>query len=368
MDTSQHQENQSAKVLALGGLAAGAVGSLYVLWSEREKKPKSRRDVAMHTIEDAAERARKQAASIEAGVASGLHDVLGTATLKGKKAKKVTRKTRRRASKHAAREAEMRRARMKEMISGAKDKSIDKLHELERQAPDVTALANQMLGRTEQKLGRARSTSAERARKAGTDAKKAQAELKTLVDRAKEKAPETKQYVESRVAPKVKDLEKHAVDVLAQGRHRAEDIRKHAEHDVVPQVRDAAERLRARAEHDVVPQVKDTAERLKVRVEDQAKVAATVLEKNSADAAHKLAEATGSVEAHAKGAGTAVARGGRDFRSLVVWLTLGGTLVYSMFLNDEQREKVRGMAKSLFGEAKGMYGDMTGQNGAFDNA
>jgi hypothetical protein len=372
MDAPHPQENQTPKVLALGGLAAGAVGSLYVLLTERDKKPKSRMEVARHTLEDAAGRARKQAAALEtnleAGVASGLHNARATATSRGKKSRKEARKTGRRAGKRAQHEAELSRDRMKGMIFGAKDKSVEKLHELEKHAPEVNALASQMLGRTEESLGRAKTTGTKRARQAGKDARKAQGDLKTFVERAREKAPETRHYVETHVAPKVKDLEKQAAVALAQGRHRAEDLRKHAEKDVVPQVRDRAGRLIQRAEHDVVPQVKDSAERLKVRAEDQAKVAASVLEKGSAEAAHKLAEATGSVETHAKDAGTAVARGGREFRSLIVWLSLGGTLIYAVFLNDEQREKVREMAKSLFGETKGMYGDIKGQDGTFENA
>jgi hypothetical protein len=368
MDATYPQENQSAKVLALSGLAAGAVGGLYVLLTEREKKPKNRMEVARHTLEDAAERARKQAASLEASMASGLHDARETATSRGKKAKKASRRAGRRVGKRAQHEAETSRDRMTNMIFGAKDRSLGKLHELEKHAPDVSALASQMLGRTEESIERARSTGSKRARQAKKDARKAQGDLLTLVDRAKEKAPATKHYVESQVAPKVKDLEKQAAHALVQGRHRAEDLRKRAEKDVVPQVKDRAERLMQRAEHDVVPQVRDTAERLKVRAEDQAKVAATVLEKGSSEAVHKLAEATGSVESHAKDAGTAVARGGREFRSLVVWLTLGGTLIYSVFLNDEQREKVKEIAKSLFGEAKGMYGDIKGQDGTFENA
>src|SRR5687768_16916018 len=96
MDATHPQENQSAKVLALSGLAAGAVGGLYVLLTEREKKPKNRMEVARHTLEDAAERARKQAASLEASMASGLHDARETATSRGKKAKKASRRAGRR--------------------------------------------------------------------------------------------------------------------------------------------------------------------------------------------------------------------------------------------------------------------------------
>jgi F0F1-type ATP synthase membrane subunit b/b' len=371
MDTTYPQENQSAKVLALGGLAAGVVGSLYVLLTEREKKPKTRMEVARQTLEDAAAQARKQATTLETGVASSLHDARGRMATKGKQTKKEARKRGRRAGTQAKREADHSRDRMITMFQSARDKGVDTLHEIEKHSPDVVAMASQMLGKTEEKLGSARHAGGEKlgsAKQAGTarahigmrkaraarkdarkEARRAQGELVSLVERAKEKAPEARQYVESHVVPQVQELRHQAAGAIEQGRGRAEELVKHAEKDVVPQVKDAADRL-------------------KHRVEEQAKVAASVVEKGSAEAAHRLADTTTSVETHAKGAGTAVARGGREFRSLVVWLALGATLIYSVFLNEEQKAKVREMAKSLFGEAKGIYGDIKGQNGTFEQA
>ena len=363
MDTTDPQENQSAKVLALSGLAAGVVGSLYVLLSEREKKPKTRMEVARQTLEDATAQARKQAATLESGVATSVHDARGRMATKGKQAKKDARKRRR--------EADYSRDRMMTMFQSARDKGVDTLHEIEKHSPEVMAMAGQMLGKTEEKLGTARQGGGEMlgtAKQAGTararigmrkaqaarkdarkEARRAQGELISLVERAKEKAPEARQYVESHVVPQVQELRQQASGAIEVGRGRAEDLAKYAEKDVVPQVKDAADRL-------------------KHRVEEQAKVAATVVEKGSAEAAHRLSDTTTSVETHAKDAGTAVARGGREFRSLILWLSLGGALVYSVFLNEEQKAKIREMAKGLFGEAKGMYGDIKGQDGSFEQA
>jgi len=371
MDTTDPQENQSAKVLALSGLAAGVVGSLYVLLSEREKKPKTRMEVARQTLEDATAQARKQAATLESGVATSVHDARGRMAIKGKQAKKDARKRGRRAGAQARREADYSRDRMMTMFQSARDKGVDTLHEIEKHSPEVLAMAGQMLGKTEEKLGTARQAGGEKlgtAKQAGTararigmrkaqaarkdarkEARRAQGELISLVERAKEKAPEARQYVESHVVPQVQELRQQASGAIEVGRGRAEELAKYAEKDVVPQVKDAADRL-------------------KHRVEEQAKVAATVVEKGSAEAAHRLSDTTTSVETHAKDAGTAVARGGREFRSLILWLSLGGALVYSVFLNEEQKAKIREMAKGLFGEAKGMYGDIKGQDGSFEQA
>ena len=377
MNTQQPAESQSARVMALGGLAAGVVGSLYVLLSEREReqKPATRLDAARQTLEDVAERARQQAQGVEAEVVQTLQHARGKGETKGKRAKKDARKATMRAQKDARktglrarkqtkREAEQAREKAMSMVFGAKDKGSKRLQELQKQSPDVAGLAQQLLTRAEGTVGKAKESGSRSAADARKSAEKAQSNLRDIVGRAREEAPKRLHDVESRVAPKVKDLQEQAVGALDTGRGRAAELRERAEKDLLPR---AAE-LRERAEKDILPEVIGTADRVLKGVEEQAKVAATRLEHGSSEAAHKLAGATGAVETHAKEAGTAVAQGGRDVRSLMVWLGLGGALVYTAFLNDEQREKVQTYAKQLFGEASAMYGDMKGQNGTFDNA
>lgn len=377
MDTQQTGESQTARVMALGGLAAGVVGSLYVLLSEREREsqPPRRLEVARQTLEDAAERARRQAQGVEAELAHTLQAARGTGEAKGRRAKKDARKASVRAQKDARkagirarkqtkREADEAREKVVSMVAGAKKKGSKRLQELEKQSPDVSTLAQQLLSRAEGSVGKAKESGSRSAAEARKNAEKAQSSLRDIVGRARGEAPKRLHDVEAKVAPKVRDLQGQAAGALDTGRGRAAELRERAEKDLLP----LAAELRTRAEKDILPEVLGTADRVVKSVEEQAKGAATRLEHGSAEAAHKLAGATGAVETHAREAGSAVAEGGRDLRSLIVWLGLGGALVYAAFLNDEQRQKVQEYAKQVFGEASAMYGDIKGQNGTFGNA
>ena len=349
MEPQDRQESQNARVVALGGLLAGVAGSLYVLLSERERKPRTKVERARQSLEEAATQAREHALALESGLAHELKDVRARSAKTSRRARMDGSKLGMRARKQTKREAEEARERMAAMMLSAKEKGSKRLQGLEKQVPDVAALAQEFLGRTESSLGKAKESGSKSAKKAREEAGRAQQDIKHLVVRAREEAPKRLHEVETVVAPKVKDLEKQAADMLELSKERAADLRKRAEKDLLPEVRDTAEKVRS-------------------RVEDQAKVAATRLEHGSAEAVHRLTDATDLVETRAKDASSAVAQGGRDLRSLIVWLALGGALVYAAFLNDEQRQKVRAWANRLMDEASATYGDIKGQDGTFGAA
>ena len=54
-------------------------------------------------------------------------------------------------------------------------------------------------------------------------------------------------------------------------------------------------------------------------------------------------------------------RGTRETRSLLLWLSLAGVLVFTVFLDEDQQKRLKEIAYEIFGEAKDMYADMKGE-------
>jgi hypothetical protein len=234
----------------------------------------------------------------------------------------------------------------------------------------VNELAKQLKARTDVAASDARERGRKLSQQVGKDATRAKGEAGWLVDTLKAKAVDAEKvaesYVESSLLPKLKDLEKEAASMIGTGvdrtKSRSQEIKQQAEKDIIPQAKVSAEKLRKRAQEDLVPQTRESVDKLKVTLGEGAHVAAQNLDKVSADSAKKLGEARVQVEKQAKDAGESVKRGSRETRSLLVWLGLAGTIVYNVFLDDDQQKKVKELGMELFSEAKEMYSDMKGNN------
>lgn len=317
--TQPAEGRDTAKVLALGGVAAGLASGLIVLLTEREeKKPASKVEQARISIEEATMRARQQGKSAGTSLSSTLQGISAEAAKTTKKARKDAKKRGGTLSKKRQKDAEQTMAKISDLLTEARKEAIGTYHNVEKQAPDMNKLAKQAKG-----------------------------ELGSLAETLKSKAAEAEKvtgtYIGSSVLPTLKSLEKEAASFLETGKEKSQDVRKHAEKDLLPQARKSADRL-------------------KHTLEDHAKVAAKSLEKGLPQAPVKLSAAAESVEDQAKMAGEAVKRGGSETASLLLWLGLAGTLVYRVFLNEDQQKKARELGAELFGETKEMYADMKGSN------
>lgn len=364
------EERDSAKVMLLGGVAAGLVSGLMVLLSEREKQqetqPQSRLEQARRAIEEAAAKSRTEGKKATSDVSSSLSAFRGEATRKGKKTRKVAGKRGARLSKRAQKDADDTMAKITHLLAAAREEAGGAVRDVQKQAPDVNELAKQLRSRT----GHAASDAKVRGRKlraeAGKDAGKAKGEVNSLVSTLKTKAVDAEKvaesYLESSLMPKLKDLEKEASSMLETSKDKTKTtthkIKEQAEKELIPQAKQGAEKLLKHAEEDLVPQARESVDKLKVTLGEQANVAAHGLEKGSADAAKVIGVAKEQVEKQAKDAGESVKRGTRETRSLLIWLGLAGTIVYNVFLNEEQQKKVKEIGMELFGEAKEMYSDM----------
>lgn len=318
-DTQPAAARDTSKVLALGSVAAGLASGLIVLLTEREeKKPASKMEQARMAIEEATVKARQQGKTAGTSLSSTLQGLSAGAATTSKKARKDAKKRGSKLSKQRQKDAEQTMAKISDLLTEARKEAIGTYHTVEKQAPDMNKLARQAKG-----------------------------ELGSLAETLKSKAAEAEKvtgaYIGSSVLPTLKSLEKEAANVLETGKEKGQEVRKHAEKDLLPQARKSADKLRH-------------------TLEDQAKVAAKSLEKGLPQAPVKLGAAAASVEEQAKSAGEAVKRGGRETASLLVWLGLAGTLVYKVFLNEEQQKKARELGAGVFGETKEMYADMKGPN------
>lgn len=348
------QERNTAKVLALGGVAAGVASGLIVLLTEREKKekkkPVSKTEQARIAIEEATEKARLQGKSASTNLSSSLLGLSAEATKASKKARKDARKRGKKLSKKSQKDAEQTMAKIAGLLAAARQEAAGTYHSVEKQAPDMNKLAKQLRSRTDVAVGEAKKSGSTLRKQAKVDAEKARGEIGSLAGTLKSKAAEAEKmassYVGSTVLPKLKDLEKDAVTALEIGKEKSQEARK-------------------AAEKDLLPQAKERADKLKHVLEDQGKVAAKTLEKGIPEASVKLAAAAESVEDQAKTAGQAVKRGGSETGSLLMWLGLAGALIYNVYLNEDQQRRVRELGAELFGEAKEMYSDVKGESTTF---
>lgn len=346
-------ERDAGMVLMLGGLAAGAVAGLIVLLTEKDDKPESKVEQARKALDDAASTARKRGDKVESELATTLAAFRGDAKKQGKKAKKDARKGGKRLRKDADKRASKATAGIGEFLNQARDDVRHTYEKAEKKAPDVETVMEEVRARAEELMTEARESGRTFRKQTGKEAGKAKKDMVSLLDVVKSKASDAEKvaesYVESTLLPKLKEFEKEAASALETGKKRSKE---------------RGEEFRKHAESDLLPQAKESAGKLRTTVEDQAKHFTENWDKNSHDAVDMLHDARETVESQAKDAGDAVKRGGRETRSLLVWLGLGAALIYWVFLDDEQQKKVKDLSMDLFGEAKEMYSDLTGDNDA----
>jgi hypothetical protein len=381
-------ENDAAldagKVIAIAGGAAGALAGLWVLLSERQKEPEPATSLeqARAMIREAAERARKEGSEAGGSILSSVESFASDASKQGKKRKK---KAARKSAKIGKRADQQRSDAIDSLVQTLK---ATREEVVKHYGPELAGLISQLRDDAAGRLDEAKKRSGEYSATARKDAEKARGEVSSLVDTLKSRAVDAEHQAEGLltgvVAPKVTGLaheaqsllesgkdrsgklkKKAGKDVLPDAKKRAEELRKRAEKEILPEAKKRADELKKKAEKDVLPEAKKRADHLSHAVEDQVKTAQKTLEESSAVAAHKLHDVTQSVEHQATEASEAVRRGGRETRSLLLWVALAGVLIFTVFLDEEQQKRLKEIAFEIFGEAKDMYADMKGQDSTF---
>lgn len=371
--TANEVPMEAGKVLALAGGAAGALAGLWVLLSERDKKnePKTTLEQARILIEQAAARAREEGMRAEASLMSGVQGLSSDAKKKGRKSRKAAAKSSSRFSKKAKSDTNETLDKIAQFLREAREEATSMVAS---EADQVGSAAKRLRGEAGKKADDARKTSKAYSKQAKKDADRARGEVAGVAGLLKAKVLDAEHsaegYVGGVVLPKVRELGQETLGLIETGKDKSGELKKRAESDVLPEAKKRADELRKRAEQDILPEAKKRAEDLRKRAEEdlipeakkKAEAVTHTVEGQASEAAAKLAATASTVEHQAAAAGEAVKRGGRETRSLLLWVALAGVLVFTVFLDEEQQKRLKEIAFELFGEAKDMYSDMKGED------
>jgi hypothetical protein len=209
-------------------------------------------------------------------------------------------------------------------------------------------------------------------------AKRAPADLKERRDTLKKSG--------EAAASSARDFGERAAGTIAK---RLPELIDSVEAELTPRAREASERVAAVAQG-TKQTSKEAAEAVKSKIDDarpeveeltkQAKKVAAkapdafaaefkkaekALAAMASDAQEHAGDIAHSVEARSRESAVAIKEGGKDSSSLLLWSGIAAGVVYFAVLNDEQRQKVKDIAATLYREARNIYADIQGEDGEF---
>lgn len=319
------------KVLLVAGAAAGATAGLVALLTEKEETPPSKTESAKEYLRNALEEAQK-------------NDFGKQSRKQRKRAEKALKKQRAKASKDADKIVKQGREVATDSANAVRDEVSSLL--------DSIRSGNLELDRVVE--GFAESQLMSKLREFGDEAK-------TIAEQGKMRGEKAAHHFQDDILPEAK---KAAEEARKTGKERVEEAAHRFQDDLLPEAKKAAEEARKvgkekfeevseRARKDFIPEAqKQTSE-----FADQAREAAGHL---GEDAEKFLSEASEKADKKRKEATKAVKKGGRETRSLLLWVSLAGILIFTVFLDEDQQKKLKEVATEVFGEARDMYGDMKG--------
>lgn len=315
------EQMSAGKVLAVAGIAAGAVAGLISLLAQEEEQPQSKAESGRDYLRNALAAAQSR-------------DAAKDVKTRADRAEKSIRKQSRKAKKDYER-----------AFRTAKKKG--------------KGLENELLDRMSGALDQASGTS--------DLVKKESAHLMELL-KSKSQDAEKKavDFAEGTLMSKLREFGEEARVIAEEGKMRTADLTRKAEEEIIPKAKETAthgvelgkeryEEALKKAKDDLLPQAQKVGSELK----DKASEAA---EHFTSDATTRLSETSQIAQSKAHDATEAVKRGGRETRSLLMWLALGGMLIFTVFLDEDQQKKLKEIAVQVFGEARDMYSDMKGDN------
>lgn len=376
---ASNPEQESLKILGLAGAAAGALAGLYVLLTEKKDEETltdtrghatAARDEAIATLRsawddarstDTAKKAKGKAKSGSNDARNELQSLLSTL----KSESKGTSKDAKKATNSFMDSLKERIAELDDASRNAGDSATDQRDKAKSGANSILDNLRTYGEDMEKKSRKNRKEAVKAAKKNADDAK---SNASSFVDALKANASDLETaaggFVASTLIPKLREFGDEAASMTEQGKQKGAELSHKAKDDVIPAARDAAKQaveqgkqtstdFVEKLQKDYIPQAQESAHHLSEAVQPQLQSA-----KESA------AGAIQTGEEKAKDAGKAVKRGTSETTSLLVWLSAAGALLFYVFLDDEQREKVKQVASEIFGEARDMYTDMKGDTDA----
>ncbi len=330
-----NEQASVGKVLLVAGAAAGAAAGLISLLGEKaQETPPTRTESAKEYLRSALEEAQKK-------------DFGKMSRKQRKAAEKNLKKQRAKAGKDAEKLIAQSKQVANDSATAVRDEVSTLMDQIKSGGMELDRLVE----------GFAESTLMQRLREFGDEAK-------VIAEQGKMRGSEVAHKAQDDLAPKVKDAAQKAKDDLAP---KVKDAAEKAREEIVPQVKDAAEQAAQIGKEKLTEVSEKTRTEFvpnaqKFR-EDASAQAKEKLGHVAEDAEQKLSEAAQTVDEKRKDATAAVQRGGRETRSLLLWVSLAGILIFTVFLDEDQQKKLKEVAFEVFGEARDMYGDMKGQSG-----
>jgi hypothetical protein len=338
-EVSLQEQASVGKVLAVAGVAGAVISTVIAKLAEKEEVPPARTESARAYLQAALENAQKQD--------------LGKMTRKKTKAgAKKARRGKDKAEIKADVLLEQARMRANDSTATARSEFNSFLNTLKGGGMEFERLADEF----------AESTLLRKLREFGDEARE-------MAEQGKMKGADAAHKVESDLIPQARDaarnlreagkeraagvVDKAKSDLIPTAQHLADDLADKAKKDILPAAQHLKDDLADKAKNEFIP----AAQKVTADVKDHTK---DVVGSVGHDAEKLLNDATQVAAEKGKQAGTAVQRGGRETRSLLMWLGLAGILVFSVFLDEEQQKKLKEIGMEVFGEARDMYADMKG--------
>ena len=209
---------------------------------------------------------------------------------------------------------------------------------------EARQMAEQGKSKGSEATHKAQSDLLPKAQKAARDARESgKGRVDEVVNKAKSDFIPTAQHTVEDVVSKAKK------DYIPAAQHAMDEAVSKAKKEYIPAAQHAVDDVVGKAKSDFIPNAQKATEELQHKAQEMG-------ERMEAD----FEEARHTAAAKSKEAGEAVKRGGRETRSLLLWLSLAGILVFTVFLDEDQQKRLKEIAVEVFGEARDMYSDMKG--------
>jgi len=335
---------RNSDVLTIAGIAGGAVGGIVIAVVNARvdrRQPVSRLERVSAQLRDQAARQNvgdavaRATAAVQAGLPgaqAGGRQLGQRAMQEAQRATNVVGERARGTQSTLAKQLEKRGD-----VAGLASSVVDDLTKQSRKT------AQQLLRQSETYVAQGVKS----ARKAGA----------TAGDTSQHLLPDIRERVEKQVLPTLQvateDAASRAHELYDVARERAVQARRAAEKDVLP----AVATLSAQARDTIT----ETSQRLGLEPGELGERLTEV----SSVATERASELGRLAQAGTKQAAEATTEGGKNLGSSVIWLSIGGALVYYAFLDEEQREQVKRLAHRVYTETRAIYQDIQGQDEEF---
>lgn len=354
MESRESVLTRAARILGIAGVAAGVAGGVVggILQSRRDPSAQEHLRLAAKDLKETGVRS----ATV---LGASLEDARVAAQAELEPAVKQTRK---RVGKRAASFGEhMKQA----VVTGAEQFGENLQDALEKTTGSINEYAE----------GLSEVNSKKNRKRLKKQAKKGQKELSAKTKEGRLELIKLRKDTRSTSQKRLHELESRARKLEGKARKTLDKqlkptLEKAAESAKVGAI-EARKRLEEEAEElekryaKAKPKIDKSAARYTERAAELRQELLHAAERRAHEAEKALQQNTEQARQAALGAGESAKEGGKNFGSLILWLTIAGAIVYAFLLDEEKKRKARELAGSAYHEGKAIYQDVRGENADF---